>query len=503
MNSKNQDDIALIARAKDCLINMQDCLKETDWKALGKQDLSIINACARKGYSVYRNLSWDKTTFTSKAAIATLTIAGATTIGLTALTAKTAFDIVDKFVIKGVVKGLKKTYRGAKGRANEIQEKMAEKNIALGKKVSKEAKEVFETSKNNAIDEVNKKVKSLDINTVENLKKIRGITKDGKVDLSNIDNFQFELAKKSDKEVYEMRQNLELIKTGKIREELLKVGSLMTPPLSNFEINEFLMNIGADDTGKLIFPEKSHSRISKKFIEKSMKVSPDIANAIYRYKKELPEISSLTDEEVEKIHNSVLIINGEVSFEFGNDLTTSEKNSEPYKSFINLFEDSDMYSQEVATKAKDIHELTYNHQTTSAVLKEVSETNKYYTAVSLENEFNVLDKLQRGLDIRETTNDNGLSETDRKIKKDVRKIASERVNAVSKLTGVDKSCLADFCKKDKAKQAQILSKAKSKLNPKLNKMRTRNIDKINNDIEKFNNPENDDKQNNQDFQFGY
>jgi predicted transcriptional regulator len=162
-----------------------------------------------------------------------------------------------------------------------------------------------------------------------------------------------------------------------------------------------------------------------------------------------------------------------------------------------------MYSQEVATKAKDIHKLTHNHQITSAVLKEVSETNKYYTAVSLENEFNVLDKLQRGLDIRETTNDNGLSETDRKIKKDVRKIASERVNAVSKLTGVDKSCLADFCKKDKAKQAQILSKAKSKLNPKLNKMRTRNIDKINNDIEKFNNPENDDKQNNQDFQFGY
>ncbi len=433
-------------------------------KSIIKEDANIILDISSNAWNVYNGIAGQS----DRVPVKILGAGGAlgiVAIGGTGLVLKTALDGVSS--IGGIVARTgKKMYYTSKDKVEEHVKTKTQNDIKLGKYASKKLVKALEKTKAEAKSKVDGMY--LEPSVLEQLNKIRGINSRGEnvePELKDIDKFQNEFVEKNDIEIAELRSNLRLVREGKVIKELQKIGKMMEPNFSLDEILDFTSKAKIDNDGEIIFPKSS--RINKEFFD--MHPEFDSLKSDLQRVAGIPKIDEMTDEQIETLSYSICIKDKEISFDF------EQKDIDPIVAeFSNKTLGKGLYCDSLQKGMQNAFDYTNNrHRVTSAVLSEISEINKYHTAVDLADQFETLEYINNGYNELEN-GDGELSKEDLKTRNNVRNIATQKVNSISSLLKSGKMTLKELCSDDQEKEKKLIRSAQKILCKDLQKAKNKN-----------------------------
>lgn len=371
--------------------------------------------------------------------------------GMVGMAVNTAVNGIGRNLFEIGARTAKKTYKATKGTAQRMADEKAKKEIEFGSKVSKELVKALSKNK----EEAKSKVDSLNLppEKLVELNKLRGIDEDGKrvkPDLTNIDTYQDSLVKQYDKELRDLRVGLKLIKVAKLHDELVEIGSSMTPPLQSSEIADFINNVKLDKDGMIVYPKKS--RINEDLFELYPEINREEMEDHISRVAETPDPTKMTDGQIEQLVNSLIIDDGEISFYFGGD----EEIDPVVRKYADEVSGKALYTEErLGTMQSSLDRVNDSHFVTTCLLNEVTEINKYYLARNLAEQFTTLKTINDGYEQR--NEQEKLSNKDVVNRNKVRRTAESKVNAMARLLGTNSKNLASIIQ-DKENKDDILMK---------------------------------------------
>ena len=353
-----------------------------------------------------------------------------------------------------------------------MADEKAKKELEFGSKVSKELVEALSKNKEDA----KNKVDSLNLppEKLVELNKLRGVDENGnevQKDFTNIDTYQDSLVKQYDKELRDLRVGLKLVKVAKLHDELVEIGSSMTPPLQSSEISDFINKVKLDKDGMIVYPKKS--RINEELFKLYPEIDREEMEDHIARVAETPDPTKMTDRQVEQLVNSLIIEDGEISFYFGGD----EEIDPVVRKYADEVSGNALYTEErLGNMQSSLDRVSDSHFVTTCLLNEVTEINKYNLARMLEDQFTTLKTINDGYEQR--NEQKGLSDKDVVNRNKVRKTAESKVNAMVKLLGTNSKNLASIIQDKENKDAILMQKATTILLKDMQKVATKDQKKV-------------------------